>query len=797
MKTIYFTILAFFAITISFSQNVNIPDANFKKALLAHTPKIDTNNDGEIQISEATIVRTLKVKYKEIASLEGIEAFTDLKNLECTGNKITTIDVSKNVHLEYLAINMNPISDIDLSGNPALIDFDCTNSELTTLDFSKNTALKQAFCSMNKLTKIDTRENPLLETLRCSGNQLTSLNLGKNTALKRLQCDSNKIFAIDISENTALEFIDCSDNELTTLDLNNKVNLSLLDCSLNKLELLTINDNINLSYLNCNNNLLTNLDLSGNPKLYQVDCSANLLQFLSLKVGNSLNDTTNCQWNRIQFDNNPTLTYICADEVDLKCLQNKVDELGYDNCVVGTYCSITPGGDYYTVSGKVNYDSNNDGCDKIDSVFPGLKIIVTGTNYSAVFISNKTGRYTFHLEDEGVYEVSPVLENLEYFKASPASFTVNFPTDPSPYLQDICIAPDGVKNDLEVVVIPPIGARPGFIANYKVFYKNKGNTKLSGTVTLGFEDDFMNFEAATPVVDQQIPNLLTWNFTDLEPFEEKTIEVAMLLNKPTDTPPLNDGDLLHFAAIINPITDDKTPTDNTHILTQTVVNSMDPNDKTCLEGDTIQPDKIGDFVHYLIRFENTGTADAINIIVKDIIDTKKLDINSLTPLDASANFITRITNGNKVEFIFEDINLPSDKENNKGYVLFKIKTLPDLIAGDIFENTAEIFFDFNFPIITNKAQTNVSEPNGINDKYLNHSALQLYPNPSSELLNIKFTDPIQSVTIYDLYGRTINNLAVVGYKSKVQLLIKDLPKGTYLVGVTTKNNTYFKKLMKN
>jgi uncharacterized repeat protein (TIGR01451 family) len=64
-------------------------------------------------------------------------------------------------------------------------------------------------------------------------------------------------------------------------------------------------------------------------------------------------------------------------------------------------------------------------------------------------------------------------------------------------------------------------------------------------------------------------------------------------------------------------------------LNQTVVGSFDPNDKTCLEGEIVSPELIGKNVHYLIRFENTGTANAENIVVTDYIDTTVFDINTL------------------------------------------------------------------------------------------------------------------------------------------------------------------------
>ena len=138
-------------------------------------------------------------------------------------------------------------------------------------------------------------------------------------------------------------------------------------------------------------------------------------------------------------------------------------------------------------------------------------------------------------------------------------------------------------------------------------------------------------------------------------------------------------------------------------MNQTVVNSFDPNDKTCLEGDIVTPDLIGEYVNYVIRFENTGTYPAENIVVKDIIDLSKFDISTLIPIKASHSYGTKISDGNKVEFIFEKINLPFDNANNDGYIAFKIKTLSTLVVGDSFANEASIYFDYNFPIVTNKA----------------------------------------------------------------------------------------------
>ena len=93
------------------------------------------------------------------------------------------------------------------------------------------------------------------------------------------------------------------------------------------------------------------------------------------------------------------------------------------------------------------------------------------------------------------------------------------------------------------------------------------------------------------------------------PQESRVIEVKLNLNSTVETPPINSGNVLTYTAAITGNVDE-IPNDNTSTFNQTVVNSLDPNDKTCIEGATISPAMVGKYVHYSMRFENTGTANA-------------------------------------------------------------------------------------------------------------------------------------------------------------------------------------------
>ena len=102
------------------AQTVSIPDPAFKAKLLeANTSniiayneagnaiKIDANNDGEIQNSEALAVYRLRVWNASIMNLTGISSFTNLKNLDCTNNILTNLDVSSLTNLTNLNCSGN------------------------------------------------------------------------------------------------------------------------------------------------------------------------------------------------------------------------------------------------------------------------------------------------------------------------------------------------------------------------------------------------------------------------------------------------------------------------------------------------------------------------------------------------------------------------------------------------------------------------------------------------------------------------------------------------------------------
>ena len=613
---------------------------------------------------------------------------------------------------------------------------------------------------------------------------LTGILSFKN--LEILYCDNNKITALDIRGLLNMKDVICSNNQLKSLNINGLINLTHIDCSYNQLSALNLENLPSMTELNCGKNYITTLNTSDLINLWGLNCWGNQLESLFLKNGK--------EQGSVFFDENPNLEFICADESELSWLQKNVTFMGYEHCVVNSYCSFNPGGTFYTIKGNSKFDVLGDGCDETDKNYPNLNFSVSDGYAVGNVITNALGKYYIPVQ-KGNYTITPNLQNSSYFNISPASLNVAFPAQTSPYTQDFCVTANGVHNDLEVTILPLVPARPGFDATYKIIYKNNGTTMQSGSVVLTFNDEVLDHVSATPNFDNQITNKLTWNYSDLRSFESREINITLNVNSPMETPAVNNGDRLSFNALITPVSGDEKPVDNSFALRQTVVGSYDPNDKTCLEGDVLTPELIGEYVHYLIRFENTGTYPAQNIVVKDLIDLSKFDISTLVPMKASHDFITKISNGNKVEFIFEGINLPFEDDSNDGYIAFKIKTLPTLITGDSFANEANIYFDYNFPILTNKA-TSTFKTLGIQDfEFADY--FSVFPIPTHDILNIgtKNTIQLKSMAIYDMLGQIV--IAVPNALSISKVDVSKLNPGNYFLKMSSDIGNSSIKFIKN
>jgi uncharacterized repeat protein (TIGR01451 family) len=779
------------------AQIVNIPDAEFKALLLSaysgnniarnstgNTVKIDINNDGQIQVSEAAAIWQLNVSGITSASLEGISSFSNLRKLDCSNMYLTTLNVSMLPHLKELICNESNVTSVDVSGLIDLEIFFCNWCFLTELDLTGLSALKEVDCRQNYsglagtyLTSLILSGNSNLEKLDCFGNKITSLNVTGLPNLKRLNCASNNISSvIDLSGSPLIEFVAISDNQIPDIHISDKPNLQSFYCNTNQLVELDFGQMPLLQSLLCGDNHLTSLDLSECPQILSVDASGNDLAYIDLKNGNT-------SMGSLSLSNGQGQDYvnICIDEGEQQFVMDSYPIAAQSDINISTYCTFTPGGNYNVITGSLFFDNEGDGCDTNDTVIGNIKVNINDGTETGSMIST-VGLYEFFTQ-AGTFTITPDFDN-DLFIITPPFAEVNFTVvDSIVSTQNFCLTPNGNHPDVDIVIVPT-GASPGFDAGYRIHYRNRGNQTLSGTIVFNYQEDVLDHLWSNPAEASSAPGTLTWNYTGLAPFEEREIYVEMNVNGPMETPPINIDDILSFTVTIDPVSGDDSPGDNVFGLNETVIGSLDPNDITCLEGKSVNPDKIGEYLHYNINFENTGTAPATFIVVKDVIDTAQFDIASLQMINASHPIQAKVT-GNKIEFRFDEINLGPQE---KGNVVFKIKTLNTLHANDDVTQKADIFFDYNWPIATNDATT-VFEVLSRGD-FEKDNTVKVYPNPSNGIVNIKATSEIKSVELYDVQGRLLQS------GSNASLDISGRTAGMYFVKVRTEAGMKVEKIMK-
>lgn len=416
-------------------------------------------------------------------------------------------------------------------------------------------------CNISDLSGLEYFIN--LKQLNCANNSISTLHLTTFTNLVGFDAYNNNLTTLTVIDLPLLTNFSCFDNQLTSINLQNLPNLHTIRCQNNYLTTLSINSLPNLTTLQCNNNLLTTLNTTELSTIKNINCASNNLN--SLYIKNASNEAM-----QLNFSNNVNLEYICADDFELTKVQSLITEYGYANCHVNSYCSFISGGDFYTINGTVRYDELNDGCDGLDILYPNLKISLSDGTNSGNVNANALGNYTISVQD-GAHSMQPLLENPNYFTISPALTTVTFPTQGNTFQQNFCLSPNGLHPDLHIKLSQvdfDYSALPGSFNTYKIIYRNNGTNTQSGTVNFTFNDAILEYDNAIPISSSQSLNNLSWNFSNLKPFESREILVTFYLNSNTEFPSVNEGDAVNFTATVLTDLQDETPNDNIVILNQ-------------------------------------------------------------------------------------------------------------------------------------------------------------------------------------------------------------------------------------
>ena len=171
-------------------NETNFPDGIFRNYVSSN---FDLNQNGKLEYAEIASATNIKVNKMDIQSMKGIEYFTELEQLRCKENQLSSIDLSKNM---------------------LLFTLDITRNQLTALDISKNLGLRNLYVAENQLTSLDVSKHSALVQLECSGNQLAALDLSNKQQLNKLYCDNNQLTALDFSEAPVLYSLRCYNNQI-------------------------------------------------------------------------------------------------------------------------------------------------------------------------------------------------------------------------------------------------------------------------------------------------------------------------------------------------------------------------------------------------------------------------------------------------------------------------------------------------------------------------------------------------------------------------------------------------------
>jgi uncharacterized repeat protein (TIGR01451 family) len=485
------------------------------------------------------------------------------------------------------------------------------------------------------------------------------------------------------------------------------------------------------------------------------------------------------------FPNGTNVNVSLQNQQDANCFRNSntMSQLSCDfgNMVFKAFLdlnndSVKQSNEPYFNNGTFKFERNNSGNPIFRNAFNGVTHLIEVYSIELVdasFIIDS--EYSNYLSSLSIYDdlvISANPSNNEYF----------FPISVAQSFVDVVLYMHGNS------------PRPGFEYSNSLFFKNNGTNVTSGTINFTKNPNVTLSTISEPLAVIN-PNGFTLNYVDLHPQETREIYLEMSV---PNIPTVNLGDVLTNSATITSTVADVDLLNNSSSLSQIVIGAYDPNDKMEAHGENININSFttDDYLYYTIRFQNTGTADAINVEIQDLLDSQ-LNPSSLRMIDASHDYVLT-KDGNQLTWNFDNINLPSESQSvelSQGFIIFKIKPNPGFAVNDMIPNTAEIYFDSNPAIITNTFQSTFVNP--LSNENFSLNTISIYPNPTNDILNINYGTSdinIKSVQIHDMLGKVVYQS-----QSKVESIdLSNFNSGIYLLDLTTESNDKItKKLIKN
>lgn len=734
------------------AQYVAIPDPGFRSYLMTNMPGcFNGAQQMDTTCSNVLITTALLLNGQGFSNIDGVQYFDNLTQLDCSNNQLTSLPTLPN-SISTLDVRNNQLTTLPALPT-ALFKFDCLYNQLTALP-ALPAGLKLLDCRSNQLSSLPTLP-AAMTYLVCTDNQLDSLPALPAT-ITTLMCDGNQLTALPPLPQ-ALFWLDCARNQLTTLPaLPAGVSLVLADSNqLTSLPAL----NASLSDLRCSHNQLTALPALP-ASLMGLNVSMNPVACLPTLP--------------------PNLATLKAYQTLISCIPNYTQYLTPNTIFYPLCTGPCQAAGVNVVSGHVFADFD---CDQVqDSGDVPLSWVLIG-NDSSTLSASGNGMYSFLLPADTSVMFGPVSQ-IPGYSPHPTQDTIATDSLPQQYPgHHFAFCPDSLFDNLRVILTQVTPPRPGFSHRYALMLENRGTQAQQATLKFWFGNGLGAAET-TPTQTNGATvsgDTLVWNINNLPLFQPQFMFVEFTTDAAT---PLGTP-FLPVARIAPPVfAAENDTTDNRSTLAQTVVGSYDPNDKAVTHSlVSRQVAQQGLDLTYTIRFQNTGSYPAEQVVVRDTLDPL-LDASTLQMLSASHSYELSIHEGHILQWTFNDIQLAAEMTNepeSHGFVSFVIRSKAQTTYREI-GNRAAIYFDYNAPIITNTAFTEVSTSR---TPAIVVRPLTLIPNPSRGEVVVQPDATMRNymVQVLDLTGREIFSFS--DQNGEVRLPTAILPAGTYLVRVTS------------
>lgn len=389
------------------------------------------------------------------------------------------------------------------------------------------------------------------------------------------------------------------------------------------------------------------------------------------------------------------------------------------------------------ICGTVYFDINNNGVmDSGENGMAHVQVNISGSGATGVTYTDQLGNYCF-TRAAGSYTVTVPPSAYQGGSIQPSSISVAATTTGSYYSNNnfgIYFQPGSCN--LSVNLTPHTTVTAGFAAWYDVVVTNVGNSVTSGTLSM-FYDPALVFTSSSPAqsAHNASTRTITWNLGALYPGQQVSYWVNFNALSSTQI----GYNAFNLVNVVTNGCNDVNLNNNVDTVHQVATSSWDPNNKL------VEPIGIGEegrisaneTVYYTVNFQNTGTAPAVNIVLRDEI-SNQLDLSTFRMLESSHPYTLQIE-GSELVWKFSNIMLPdstTDEPNSHGFVRFSINQKSDLTQGTTIENTAGIYFDFNEAVITNTTLNTIDYNLGVDD-LSGGVGVTIMPNPFRDYTTIK------------------------------------------------------------